>query len=204
MRDFILRECKQCGEAFKPRGRQLYCKPEHKRAHDVIARRQWRGLVRGVKKWVTAEDAREARETRAKRYLQLADAVDDYELRKILIFPDKTYELRRRREGSDVSNWPAVSAQYVWQLDGRLLRERDQREHGVSIVTATNVAEPVASAPCPVKHLCRHHVNGLPKRNCLACIEHASRLRASRDRQLPFDAYRGREWRLCTTMPREQ
>src|SRR6266581_2158539 len=131
-----MRECKHCSEAFKPRGRQLYCKPEHKRAHDVIARRQWRRLVRGVKQWVTHEDAREARETRAKRYLQLADAVDDYELRKILIFPDARYELRRRREsGTDVSNWPAISAPVVWQLDGRWLKERDQREHGVIIVS---------------------------------------------------------------------
>jgi len=126
-----LRTCQHCGEAFKPVGRQRYCSPEHKRAYEVIRRRQWRSSVSALRKWVTAEDAREYRAPRAARYLQLADVINDFESGLSFVPDSKQEAARRKSSGADVSNWPARSAQFVWQLDGRWIKERDRIAYGL-------------------------------------------------------------------------
>jgi len=165
-----MKPCKYCGEAFKPTGRQLYCKPEHKQAHDVDARREWRHLVRGVGKWVTAEHARDYRATRQSRYVQLADIVNDYGNGLSLVFPDALYEQQRELyEPEDVSYWPAVSAEFVWQLDGRWLKALDQQRLGVVIVTGLRRVYMPSLIPADTV-TCDHWLNGVdPVRDCEHC-----------------------------------
>ncbi len=176
-----MRPCKHCGSAFEPAGRQLYCKPEHKQAHDVAKRREWRRLVRGVSKWLTLENARAQRASRDTRYMRLAGVVGDFGPGPLPFVPDSEHEAARRKgTGADVSNWPARSAQFVWQLDGRWLKERDRLRYGfpadyevLSVARAKRMypnPQTITETRASHSHTCV--VNGLyPRRNgeCSDC-----------------------------------
>ncbi len=128
--------------------------------------------MRGVGKWLTLEDAHDYRNMpRASRYMQLADVINDSATHLSLIFPDAEYEIRRRQEsGEDVSNWPARSAPFVWQLDARLLKALDQQRQGVVIVTGPRKLYNPSLVPSRKVNTCDHWLNGVdPVKGCEHC-----------------------------------
>jgi hypothetical protein len=204
-------EYAHCDNTFDPAGtRKQYCSVEHRRAHEVRAKRQWRRLVSRTRQWLTYEDAlkyveAEQAARREHRARQLRAILQSYESGMGIIFPDARYEQRRHREEpEDVSAYHCRSNRYAWQLDGRGLRERDRIAYGLpasyEVLNVTNARVTIDPGKEPS---CNHWRDGLHKTSCEACVSRTYHMRDRHGEPVMDDPFRGRNWQIGERAPRE-